>query len=372
MSGSTARTDVVGPGVTIDPGLVPGFAQARVAFLVDGVEVTPRVVAHRWDPDLTETVYALTDALRLTERRGIRGDVLCADWAYEGSGRVKVRGGATTGLRVSLSGGSPLGADLDERPFAAWLARHAPRLTTDSAALADRYAAQWFALYADGPGPLAFKLRELRWMRAVSGVEERLAGWDGAGDPYTPAIELGEHHQVSLYAAREAALDAVVARGGFGAVPTRLDQAVWHWGMVLALGGPDLREAVAAKFSRDGYFRDAPHITWTAALPFLLADFGERERLGLAQAVDALRLGSDVETSWVLHALARVGFAGRFERLWSAWAPVGACAWLDTFFRGVVCDGLADVGPLRVDDVPWKDEEISLERDGPGGPARAL
>ena len=44
-----------------------------MAFLVDGVEVTPRVVAHRWDPDLTETVYALTDALRLTERRGIRG-----------------------------------------------------------------------------------------------------------------------------------------------------------------------------------------------------------------------------------------------------------------------------------------------------------
>ena len=166
----------------------------------------------------------------------------------------------------------------------------------------------------DGPGPLALKLRELRWMRAVSGVEERLARWDGAGDPYTPAIELGEHHQVSLYAAREAALDAVVARGGFGAVPTRLDQAVWHWGMVLALGGPDLREAVAAKFLHDGYFRDAPHITWTAALPFLLADFGERERLGLAQAVDALRLGSDVETSWVLHALARVGFAGRFER----------------------------------------------------------
>ena len=143
MSGSTARTDVVGPGVTIDPGLVPGFAQARVAFLVDGVEVTPRVLAHRWDPDLTETVYALTDALRLTERRGI------------------------------------------------------------------------------------------------------------------------------------------------------------------------------------------------------------------------------------LLALARVGFAGRFDRTWSAWAPVGACAWLDTFFRGVVCDGLADVGPLRVDDVPWKDEEISLGRDGPGGPARA-
>ena len=128
MSGSTARTDVVGPGVTIDPGLVPGFAQARVTFLVDGVEVTPRVLAHRWDPDLTETVYALTDALRLTERRGIRGDVLCADWAYEGSGRVKVRGGPTTRAARVAERRLAARADLDERPFAAWLARHAPRL----------------------------------------------------------------------------------------------------------------------------------------------------------------------------------------------------------------------------------------------------
>ncbi|MDA0138558.1 hypothetical protein [Solirubrobacter deserti] len=357
--------------MSIDPGLVPGFSRSRVTFLVDGVPVEPRVVAHRWDPDLTETVYALTDALRLHERRGIRGDVLCADWSYEGSGRVKVEGGPATGLRIPLRGGSPLGASLDERPFAAWLARHAPRLTTDSAALAERYAAQWFALYADGPGPLALKLRELRWMRALSGAEARLAVWDGAGDPYTPAIELGEHHQVSLFAAREAALDAVLARGGFSAVPTRLDQAVWHWGMVRSLGGGDLRDAVAAKFLHDGYFRDQPHITWTAALPFLLDDFGERERMGLAQAVDALTLSSDIETTWVLLALVRVGFAARFARSWSAWAPTGACAWLDTFFRGVVCDGLADVGPLRVDDVPFKEEELSLERDGPGGPARA-
>jgi hypothetical protein len=371
VSGSTARTDVVGPGVTLDPGLVPGFPRSRVRFLVDGVEVEPRVLAHRWDPDFTETVYALTDALRLHERRGIRADVLCADWTYEGSGRVKVRGGPATGLRIPLRGGSPLGADLAERPFAAWLARHAPVLHTDSPALADRYAAQWFALYADGPGPLALKLRELRWMRALSGVEERLAGWDGAGDPYTPAIEIGEHHQLSLFAAREAALDAVVARGGFAAIPTRLDQAVWHWGMVRSLGGPDLQDAVAARFLRDGYFRDAPHITWTAALPFLLADFGERERLGLARAVDALTLRDDIVTSWVLLALARVGFAGRFARAWKEWAPAGACAWLDTFFRAVVLDGLADVGPLRVDGVPFKEAEISLERDGPGGPARA-
>jgi hypothetical protein len=357
--------------VTNDPGLVPGFAQARVTFVVDGAPVTPRVLRHGWDFDGTETVYALTDALRLHERRGIRGEVLCADWAYEGAGRVQVHGGPTTGLRIPLRGGSPLDADLRERPFAAWLDRHAPRLTTDSAALAERYAAQWFALYADGPGPLALKLRELRWMRAPARVEARLAAWNGAGDPYTPAIELSEHHQVSLYAARAAALDAVVARGGLRAVPTRLDQAVWHWGMVRSLGGPDLGAAVAARFLHDGYFRDGPHITWTAALPFLLADFGPRERLGLARAVDVLRLSSDVETTYVLLALARLGFAARFARAWTEWAPVGACAWLDTFLRGVVLGGLADVGPLRVDGVPWKDAEISLGRDGPGGPARA-
>jgi hypothetical protein len=357
--------------VSVDPGLVPGFPQARVRFSVDGVEVRPRVLAHRWDPDRTETVYALTDALRLHERRGIRGAVLCADWSYEGTGRVRVEGGPTTGLRIPLRGGSPLGADLDERPFAAWFARHAPRLHTDSAALADRYAAGWFALYADGPGPLALKLRELRWMRALSGVEARLAAWDGAGDPYTPALELGEHHQLALAAAREAALDAVVARGGFHAVPTRLDQAVWHWGMVRSLGGPDLQAAVAARFLHDGVFRDRPEVTWTAALPFLLADFGERERLGLARAVDSLTLRSDIERSWVLLALARVGFGGRFARAWNRWAPAGASAWLDTFFRGVVLGGLAGVGALRVDGVPWKDAEVSWERDGPGGPARA-
>ena len=35
-------------------------------------------------------------------------------------------------------------------------------------------------------------------------------------------------------------------------------------------------------------------------------------------------------------------------------------AWLDTFFRGVVVDGLVDVGPLRLDGVPWKDERDQL------------
>ena len=43
-------------------------------------------------------------------------------------------------------------------------------------------------------------------------------------------------------------------------------------------------------------------------------------------------------------------------------------AWLDTFFRHVVIDGLVDVGPLLVEGVPWKEEEISLERGGPGAP----
>jgi len=370
VSGSTARTDVVGPGFAIDPGLAPGFPQARVSVLVDGVEVTPRVLEHRWDPDFTETVYALTDACRMIERRGVRSGVLCADWSYDGSGRVQVLGAPTArGLRVALSGGRAVGS-LEERPFAKWLAAHAPKLTTDSRALADRYAARWFAVYTDGPGPLALKLRDLRWMRDVRGVEDKLARWDGAGDPYTPAVELGEHHQVSLFAAREAALDAVVARGGFSAVPPRLDQAVWHWGMVRSLGGPSLAGPVAARFLHDGYFRDAPTISWTAALPFLLDDFGERERLGLAQAVDALVLRSDVETSWVLHALGRIGWADRYARVWSVWAPTGACAWLDTFFRDVAGAGLAAVGPLRLDGVPWKDAEVSWERDGPGGPAR--
>jgi hypothetical protein len=300
----------------------------------------------------------------------VRGDVLCADWAYEGVGRTEVRGAPhPRGLRISLSGGRAIG-NLEERPFAKWMSAHAPKLTTDSPALAERYAARWFAVYMDGPGPLALKLRDLRWMRAAGGVEDKLARWDGAGDPYTPAIELGEHHQVSLFAAREAALDAVVARGGFSAVPPRLDQAVWHWGMVRALGGPELAVAVASRFLHDGYFRDAPTISWTAALPFLLEDFGPRERMGLAQAVDALTLRSDVETSWVLHALGRMGWADRYARVWSAWAPTGACAWLDTFFRDVAGAGLADVGPLRLDGVPWKDEEVSWERDGPGGPAR--
>ncbi|MDA0185240.1 hypothetical protein OJ997_33355 [Solirubrobacter phytolaccae] len=370
MSGSTARTDVVGPGFAIDPGLVPGFPRARVTVLVDRVEVTPRVLAHRWDPDFTETVYALTDACRMTERRGLRGDVLCADWSYEGSGRVEVQGAPSArGLRVSLSGGRAVG-NLEERPFVKWMATHAPQLTTDSRALAEMYAARWFAAYVDGPGPLALKLRDLRWMRAVYGVESKLSHWDGAGDPYTPAIELGEHHQVQLAAAREAALNAVVARGGFAAIPPRLDQAVWHWGMVRALGGPELAGPVAARFLREGYFRDQPHITWTAALPFLLEDFGARERMGLAQAVDALQLTSDIETSWMLHVLGRLGWAERYARVWSVWAPTGACAWLDTFFRDVAGAGLADVGPLRLDGVPWKDEEVSWERDGPGEPAR--
>ena len=55
---------------------------------VDGVRVAPRVLSHRWDPDFTETVYGLTDSLRVAERKGVRGDVLCADWHVLGTGDV--------------------------------------------------------------------------------------------------------------------------------------------------------------------------------------------------------------------------------------------------------------------------------------------
>ena len=47
------------------------------------------MLSHRWDPDLTETVYGLTDSLRVAERKGVRGAVLCADWHFLGAGRVR-------------------------------------------------------------------------------------------------------------------------------------------------------------------------------------------------------------------------------------------------------------------------------------------
>src|SRR5262249_12597154 len=160
----------------------------------------PRVLAHRWDPDFTETVYALTDALRVTERKGIRAGMLCADWRFEGAGRVDVRGpaGALTngrGLRGALGGGRAVGGHLGGRPCAAWLARHAPRLEAESRELAEVYAYRWFVVYREMPSPptaLALQLREWRWMREPA-VQGRLDGWRGAGDAYTPAIEFGEH-----------------------------------------------------------------------------------------------------------------------------------------------------------------------------------
>jgi hypothetical protein len=60
-----------------------------------------------------------------------------------------------------------------------------------------------------------------------------------------------------------------------------------------------------------------------------------------------------------------------YTRAWLHW-PWTSEGWLDTFFRGVVVDGLIDFGPLRVTGVPWKDGLVSLERDGPGAPVRVI
>ena len=227
-----------------------------------------------------------------------------------------------------------------------WFARHAPRLHTRSRTLAEAYAACWFEVYRDAPGDLGLKLREYRWMRSPYGVQEKLDAWRGGGDPYSAAIEFAEHHPLSLWRVREAALDYVLARGGFDALPPGEQEAVWHWGMVRSLGGPELRDA----FVRE-------HPRFETALPFLLDDFGPRERAALPAP----------RTAWEMIALERVAAATRDPALIARFAPVS----LDTFFRGVVIDGLVDVGPLHVDGVPFKDGEISLGRDGPGGPARA-
>jgi len=353
VSGSTARADVVGPGIAIDCGDQPGFPQARVSF---GEGITPRLLERTWDPDLLVSVYALTDSLRVTERKGIRDGVPCAELVYDGD----------------ALGPSRIGhGDLDARPFADWLARHAPRLQTVSTQLASVYGYRWFVVYRDTPGALALKLRELRWMRSPVGVQEKVDAWRSGGDPYSPAIEFGEHHQLSLAKVREAALDFVLPRGGFSDLPPEVDEAVWHWGMVRALGGPDL----------GGRFREL-HPTFSSPLPFLLDDFTPREQAVLLKAAP----GSHTETSWLLHALGRTAMSTgdralleRFSALWAGWTTlqVGGIAgdafdsaWLDTFLRSVVLDGLVDVGPLRLEGVPWKEAEISLERDGPGGPVR--
>ena len=112
MSGSTARTDLVGTDLSLETATWdvdapwapprPGFTgrlhlghetdvvdPLPVVFVVDGEPVVPRVLAHRWDPDFTETVYAAGDR-RVVERKGVRGDVLCAD--YEGDVELRFAG----------------------------------------------------------------------------------------------------------------------------------------------------------------------------------------------------------------------------------------------------------------------------------------
>ena len=202
--------------------------------------MTPRVLSHRWDSDFTETVYALTDSLRVAERKGVRGAVLCADWHFLGAGRVEVRprsrvlyaprdddlglrgaaaeigvratrlepveAPAAVRFRVALGEREPIG-DLDARPFEAWFARHAPRLHTGCKELAEVYKYRWFVVYRNlrrpslwfkdhpMPGELFFEgpvsnwftapiglsfplqLREARWMRSPRGVQDTLDAW---------------------------------------------------------------------------------------------------------------------------------------------------------------------------------------------------
>ena len=72
-----------------------------------------------------------------------------------------------------------------------------------------------------------------------------------------------------------------------------MDTNVWHRAMVKALGGPDLRSRLVDLHLHGGYFRsvgEAPVervLGFEAALPFLYADIGPRERLALGRAVDA-------------------------------------------------------------------------------------
>jgi hypothetical protein len=211
-----------------------------VTLAVDGRSVAPRVLQHRWTPDGTTTLYDL-GSVRATERKGVRGAVLCADWSFEGSGRVEVRAVAperlrakvTTislfegleadlsvrstplapvdapgrlSLRCAIGGGEPAGS-LDDAPFEDWLAAHAPRLTCESDDLASVYEYRWFVVYRNlrrparwfaghpMPGELFFEgpvsswfsapiglsfplqLREARWMRSPRGVEDTLRAW---------------------------------------------------------------------------------------------------------------------------------------------------------------------------------------------------
>jgi len=230
-----------------------------------------------------------------------------------------------------------------------------PELHCASRELADAYERRCAELARGEPGALALRVRELRWHRAPAGVQGALDAWRGGGDPYSAAIEFGEHHQLSLAKVRDTALDVVFSRGGFDSLPPGEVEAVWHWGMVRSLGGPDLRELFLGA-----------HPAFETALPFLLDDCSPTERARLRPPRDP----------WEMVALERVAASTRdaalidlYTRSWLAWPP-DAEGWLDTFFRGVVVDGLVDLGPLRLEGVPWKEDEISVERDGPGGPAR--
>jgi hypothetical protein len=512
VSGSTARTELVGTDLSLETATWdveepwapprPGFTgrlhlghetdvvdPLPVRFTVSGETALPRVLAHRWDPDFTETVYAVGTA-RVTERKGVRGDVLCADYTFDGDvsleyaaprslharvttislyasleAEIAVRVSYSEGrLRCALGGAEPAG-DLSRRPFAEFLAAHAPRLHTGSRELAEVYAYRWFVVYRNlrrpsrwfkdhpMPGELFFEgpvsnwftapvglsfplhVREARWMRSPRGVQDTLNAWTAnagalrsyAADPLTPAIEFAEHHPLELGAARDAALDYVLGKGrsarlaggnmesfpvtigswvngteyapdffaevgwdhrrsemflGEGpALPragepdspdagrltrvARVDTDVWHWAMVKALGGPDLRTELARTHLHNGFFRSVGEhgpitgvLNFEAALPFLYADFGPRERTALARAIDAWSAPKGLystapdcpafspdnafrgysypccwngpvwnyATSWVLHALGAVAqrtsepaLRERFARLWTQW-----------------------------------------------------
>jgi hypothetical protein len=323
-----------------------------------------------------------------------------------------------------------------------------------------------------------------------------------AADPLTPALELAEHHPLRLGSARDAALQYVLGHGrsarlaggdmrsfpvtvgswvngteyapdffaevgwdhtrsemfidppalprsgepdspGAGRLTrvARVDTNVWHWALVKALGGPDLRTELARIHLHDGFFRSVGAngpiknvLGFEAALPFLYADFGPRERSALARAIDAWTapkglystapdcpaFGDDntfrgyaypccwngpvwnYATSWVLHALGAVAgrtkdpaLRERFARTWTRWTASHLAlgqpmvvehfhpetgrpyrllpdyfhsAWLDTFFRHVVMEPLVDAGPLLVENVPWKESEIRIERGVRGSP----
>ena len=114
MSGSTARTELVGTDLSLEtatwdvddpwapprPGFVGRLHLGHETDVVDPVPVTSSSTARRscrgcsrtaGSYDFTETVYGLTDSLRVAERKGVRGAVLCADWHFLGAGRVEVR-----------------------------------------------------------------------------------------------------------------------------------------------------------------------------------------------------------------------------------------------------------------------------------------